>query len=291
MLKSMTGFGKSQTDFDNGELNIEVRTLNSKFADVALKFPSAFSDFEHDIKKAVTDVLIRGKISVVIEQPGQSNTQGVYNHEAIKSTFNELKGLADSIGATSDKLLELAVQAPGSLESSDDKYGEKKFNELKSVLVAALNDCDSFRLKEGEELSKKLTSYVNSIDELLEKVAEFEPERTKKVEDRLKSNLADLESSQNVEADKNRFEQELIYYIEKYDISEEKVRLKQHINYFIEVMEGESASGKKLGFISQEMGREINTLGSKANHADIQRLVVQMKEELEKIKEQVLNVL
>lgn len=287
----MTGFGRAQTEINNSELSIEIKTLNSKFADVSIKLPSVFGDIELEVKKRVTEKLVRGKISVSIELPGMESNQGVYNHEVITATYNDLKKLASSLGESSDRLLEIAIQSPGALETSSPKYSEVEYTKLMEGLDTALDKCDGFRIAEGDELSSKLSGYVNKIDDLLKQISVFEPERTSRVEEKLKANLAELESTQNIEVDQNRFEQELIYYIEKYDISEEKVRLQQHLNYFIEVMASEDAAGKKLGFISQEMGREINTLGSKANHADIQKLVVEMKEELEKIKEQVLNVL
>lgn len=287
----MTGFGRAQTEINNSELSIEIKTLNSKFADVSIKLPSVFGDIELEVKKRVTEKLVRGKISVSIELPGMESNQGVYNHEVITATYNDLKKLASSLGESSDRLLEMAIQSPGALETSSPKYSEVEYTKLMEGLDTALDKCDGFRIAEGDELSSKLSGYVNKIDDLLKQISVFEPERTSRVEEKLKANLAELESTQNIEVDQNRFEQELIYYIEKYDISEEKVRLQQHLNYFIEVMASEDAAGKKLGFISQEMGREINTLGSKANHADIQKLVVEMKEELEKIKEQVLNVL
>lgn len=273
-------------------MHVEIRSLNSKFADVSVRIPSSLSKFELNVKKQVSDELLRGKINVSIDIISEDQgLTSVYNYELLKTIYAELRDIADELGANKSELLKLALQSPGVTGATEEEWPEEILKVLLECVANATDDCDDFRMTEGAELELKLNSYLAGMESALTKIKDFEEERIVLLEARLKEGLKELESKGNFDADKNRFEQELIYYIEKFDINEEKVRLNKHIAYFKEVLAQNEPNGKKLGFIAQEMGREINTIGSKANHAGLQRLVVQMKEELEKIKEQLLNIL
>ena len=288
----MTGFGSSNTKVGTHEVHVEIRSLNSKFADVSVRIPSSLSKFELNVKKQVSDELLRGKINVSIDIISEDQgLTSVYNYELLKTIYAELRDIADELGANKSELLKLALQSPGVTGATEEEWPEEILKVLLECVANATDDCDDFRMTEGAELELKLNSYLAGMESALTKIKDFEEERIVLLEARLKEGLKELESKGNFDADKNRFEQELIYYIEKFDINEEKVRLNKHIAYFKEVLAQNEPNGKKLGFIAQEMGREINTIGSKANHAGLQRLVVQMKEELEKIKEQLLNIL
>ncbi|GJM59632.1 YicC/YloC family endoribonuclease [Persicobacter diffluens] len=294
MIKSMTGYGSANLDTESISIQVEVRTLNSKFLDTNLKLPRTFSDREIEIRNTIGDCLERGKVAVNIEFNRKDDTtpKVQVNEGLFQNYYAALKALAENTGASEQELFKLVLQMPEVLVNEREELGsEADWKLLHSALNAALKDCDAFRLKEGAVLAEKLVSYIDVIDGCLQKVPQFEEERVETVKNRLRQNLEDLQQKEDY--DQNRFEQEIIFYLEKYDINEEKVRLANHLKYFKEVIlkPTQASNGKKLGFISQEIGREINTLGSKANHAAIQRLVVQMKEELEKIKEQSLNIL
>ena len=290
MLKSMTGYGMGNANDGNYEIKTEIKSLNSKFADISVRIPSQWSSLELVLRKQVTDALVRGKISVSVEITNNSeDVSTVFDEQLLKQYYKQFKQAADDLDNSSTDLFSLAMHAPNVIKSREDAIGDDISGAIRDSVSGAIATCDEFRKQEGDELGDKLMSYIESISTLLNKIDPFDEKRIKKVEEKLK---AGVENNKNlVEVDNNRFEQELIYYIEKLDINEEKVRLNNHLTYFIEVLEKEEANGKKLGFISQEIGREINTIGSKANDADIQRIVVEMKEELEKIKEQALNVL
>ena len=290
MLKSMTGYGNGNAKDGNYEISTEIKSLNSKFADISVRIPSQWSSLELVLRKQVTDALVRGKISVSVEITNNSeDVSTVFDEQLLKQYYKQFKQAADDLNNSDTELFSLAMHAPNVIKSREDVIGDDISGAIKDSVSGAIAACNEFRKQEGDELGDKLMSYIDSIGTLLNKIDPFDEKRIKKVEEKLK---AGVESNKNlVEVDNNRFEQELIYYIEKLDINEEKVRLNNHLTYFTEVLEKEEANGKKLGFISQEIGREINTIGSKANDADIQRIVVEMKEELEKIKEQALNVL
>jgi len=284
----MTGFGQA---IDTNVI-VEVKSLNSKFLDLSLRLPKKFSDKENEIRTLIADSLERGKVSLIIECQQQRGGEEVqhYDEALFVSNYTELKKLADKVMAGYDNLFQLALDSPGvrqmdSIEVVDPAEWEKILQLLKS----AMSSCNQFRETEGKVLAQKLEGYVNNISQGLELVMTLEPARTEKIKSRLKDNLTSAFSSENI--DVNRLEQEMIYYIEKLDIQEEQVRLSTHLNYFLTVMKDKGSSGKKLGFIAQEIGREINTIGSKANDAGIQKHVVEMKDELEKIKEQLNNVL
>jgi uncharacterized protein (TIGR00255 family) len=290
MTLSMTGFGKSEVTLDHFNINIEIRSLNSKFLDLSLKLPNIFKELDLPIRKLIKEKVIRGKVELMIhyEKINQSNTISL-NKEKIISYHNELKEITDDLKYNSDKdLIGYALTLPEIIKHSKEILNDDSKSLVLSAVEKACKDLKNFRMNEGSALEKELTGYLNSILDNLMKVNKFEKERLPKVKEKLKRAIDELNLKNQI--DEKRLEQELIYYSEKIDITEEKVRLKEHCLHFKKSI-NEINSGKKLGFITQEIGREINTLGSKANNISIQKIVVNMKDELEKIKEQVLNVL
>jgi len=285
MIMSMTGFGKTEAQWKDKRILIELRSLNSKTADINLRTPSYLREMDTEIRKQLIQRLYRGKIDVniFIEFNGE-NAPTTLNKGIVKGYMEQLR----SFDVADEKdLLALALRLPNTLSSEKEVLEDDDKKAVKEVLEVALKDLEKHRTDEGQELEKDFLLRLAIIAQLLDAVREVDPERSAKIADKLRTALDDLK----VEVDSNRFEQELIFYLEKFDITEEKVRLQNHLNYFKEVLQNEFPNGKKLGFIAQEMGREINTIGSKANHAELQKIVVQMKDELEKIKEQLLNVL
>ncbi len=285
MITSMTGFGKSETQFDNKKIVVELRTLNSKNIDLNIRTPHSYREIESLIRKEVNNHLTRGKIdvSIFVDNSGLESSSKL-NQEVIKGYMNQLR----SIEPIDDlELLKIAVRLPDTLKSEKEDLDEQEKKAVVSLVVETIQKVNQHRASEGAVLEKDFISRLEELRHLLEEVIKIDPERTEKVREKLVAAVDHLKA----EVDQNRFEQELIYYLEKYDITEEKVRLKNHIDYFFEIMNQQIPNGKKLGFIAQEMGREINTIGSKANHAGLQKIVVQMKDELEKVKEQLLNVL
>lgn len=292
MLKSMTGYGSSNFSDDNVTINIEVKTLNSKYLDLNFRLPRAFSDKEIELRNLVNDTLQRGKVSLTIDYVNETETElkQRYNEDLFEQYYRSLKRLADRVIASDQDLFKIALNAPDVIITDPgDDVDPQEWTKLKALVEEALNNCDKFRRKEGAELEQKFQSYIDIISQNLEAIKILDPKRVERIRERIKGNLTKFVDEEGL--DKNRLEQEIIYYIEKLDITEEKVRLTSHLDHFVEVLADENSLGKKLGFISQEIGREINTIGSKANDADIQKHVVAMKEELEKIKEQLLNVL
>ena len=281
----MTGFGKGETHFANKKITIEVRTLNSKNIDLNFRTPYCYRELESILRGDINKKLVRGKIdvSIFVDNSGGETTT-VLNKDVIQSYINQLKDIHQ--GDTTE-LLKMAVRLPDALKTAKEAVDEKEKEALLALFSATLEKVNQHRKDEGIALTKDFSIRLASIDQLLKDVIAIDPERKERVTEKLNTSLDQLK----LEVDQNRLEQELIYYLEKYDITEEKVRLANHLDYFHEIMEQDTANGKKLGFIAQEMGREINTIGSKANHAGMQKLVVQMKDELEKIKEQLLNVL
>ena len=281
----MTGFGKGETHFANKKITIEVRTLNSKNIDLNFRTPHCYRELESILRGDINKKLVRGKIdvSIFVDNSGGETTT-VLNKDVIQSYINQLKDIHQ--GDTTE-LLKMAVRLPDVLKTAKEAVDEKEKEALLALFSATLERVNQHRKDEGIALTKDFSIRLASIDQLLKDVIAIDPERKERVTEKLNASLDQLK----LEVDQNRLEQELIYYLEKYDITEEKVRLANHLDYFHEIMEQDTANGKKLGFIAQEMGREINTIGSKANHAGMQKLVVQMKDELEKIKEQLLNVL
>ncbi len=281
----MTGFGKSETQVLNKKMTVEIRTLNSKNIDLNFRVPHLYRELEPQLRGILNKELTRGKIdvSVYIEGNIATNTSQL-NKEVIDDYITQLKAIHP--GETTE-LLKMAIRLPDALKTEKEDLEEEEKEALLATFSSALADVNAYRQNEGAALGKDFTKRIEVIHNLLEEVIGIDPERKEKITLKLKTALDKLV----VETDENRLEQELIYYLEKYDITEEKVRLTNHLAYFNEIMAQEEPNGKKLGFIAQEMGREINTIGSKANHSGLQKIVVQMKDELEKIKEQLLNVL
>lgn len=292
MLKSMTGYGNYTLDTDQLTANIEVKSLNSKFLDLSLKMPRSFNDKDTEIRNLITKILERGKISLSIDivYKTEQKPKITFNKETIKAYYQGLKDIAIEIGADTNDIYRMAFLLPETYNnnSTETNY-EEEWKQLASALENAVLDCDKFRIQEGGILLNKLLEYSNKIRQNLQLVVGQDPKRILHLREKLQRQINELINSESF--DKNRFEQEMIYYIEKFDIQEEIVRLGKHLDYLEESLKSPEANGKKLGFIAQEVGREINTIGSKANDAQIQRWVVEMKEELEKIKEQSLNVL
>ena len=290
MIQSMTGFGKSEVIIDELQINVEVKSLNSKFLDLSLKLPSAFKNLDLSIRSFVKEYLKRGKIEVMIHyEKKEASKKIIINKDQLINYHNQLREVSNELKLKIDSdLIGYALKLPEVIQHQKDTIEEDSNGEILNAVKEACKDLNSFRKKEGNALNKELVKYVNSILESLKEINQYEKERLPKVRDKLKKAIDELNLKSQV--DEKRLEQELIFYSEKLDLTEEKVRLKEHCNHFIDSTK-ELNSGKKLGFISQEMGREINTLGSKANNISIQKIVVGMKDELEKIKEQVLNVL
>jgi uncharacterized protein (TIGR00255 family) len=289
MLKSMTGFGKATKEFENKTVNVEIRTLNSKNADLNVRLSSVYRDKEYELKTEVTKVLERGKIDVSIYvEPKTAETPVEINLDLAKAYHSKLKELAKQLNEPEKDLLSQILKLPDVLKSERKEPNENDWSDILSVVKQALESVNKFRSDEGQSIEQDFKNRLGVIHECLEKIKELDKQRIPNIRDRIKKNIEDLIDKSTI--DNNRFEQEIIYYIEKLDINEEKVRLQTHLDYFIKTM-NEPAGGRKLNFIAQEIGREINTIGSKANDAEIQKFVVQMKDELEKIKEQTNNVL
>jgi len=285
MIYSMTGYGKSVLQLPTKKITIELKSLNSKSLDLNARMPSIYREKELSIRKLLADKLVRGKVdfSIYVEATAEDTSTQI-NTPVVKQYMEQLRQVVDG---NELELLKMAVKFPDALNTVREEIDENEWTTIANEINTAVADINSYRLNEGKVLEQDFINRVNSIDSILEQVIQMDPERVEGVRERLHKGVAELKEKY----DENRFEQELVYYIEKFDITEEKVRLKNHLNYFIESINSEESNGKKLGFISQEMGREINTIGSKSNYAPMQQLVVQMKDELEKIKEQLLNVL
>ncbi|PWJ42035.1 YicC/YloC family endoribonuclease [Sediminitomix flava] len=293
MIKSMTGFGRAQVENEQVSVQVEIKTLNSKNADIIVRMSSVFSSKEIEVRNQISSALKRGKILINVNYTAKDDSisKASINKELVKNYFKELSEVAQELNvASSNDLLKIALEMPDVMnkEVNEDSV-ESAWKFISEAVGLAISNCDQFRIDEGKALEAAFKDNISKISTYLTKVEERDPQRLIKIREKLNQQIKEIENNENF--DPNRFEQELIYYIEKLDIAEEKVRLKNHLEYFIENLSDKNASGKKLGFISQEIGREINTIGSKANDLEIQKLVVNMKEELEKIKEQVLNVL
>jgi uncharacterized protein (TIGR00255 family) len=286
----MTGYGKASREINKKKFTVEVRTLNSKSLDLNLKFPPVFREHESEIRSLIAQILDRGKVDFwIMQEDLAENSSFSINEPLVQSYYRQLKDLSSALQIPETDWMQLIFRLPEVIKTSEEKLSDETWKEIKSLITDALTRCMDFRRAEGSSLMNALDNHVSIIEKYLETATPFEITRTEKLREKLRKSI--LELLNESEIDKNRFEQEIIYYLEKLDISEEKVRLKSHCNYFRETMHAEGFNGRKLNFISQEMGREINTLGSKASDANIQRIVVLMKDELEKIKEQVMNVL
>ncbi|MEM6686286.1 MAG: YicC/YloC family endoribonuclease [Bacteroidota bacterium] len=286
MIKSMTGFGKAVEQLPSKKITIELKSLNSKSLDLNARIPSYYREKELIMRKTIAKILLRGKVdfSLYLEMTAEETSTKI-NQAVVKEYMNQLREIqpdADDI-----ELLKMVVRMPDSLKTEREEIDEKEFEVIQNALQHAIEQLDEYRIAEGKVLEQDFLLRVHNISELLQKVINMDDERMVSVKERLRRALDDLKE----QVDENRFEQELIYYLEKFDITEEKVRLANHLDYFSTSLNSPNSNGKKLGFITQEIGREINTIGSKSNYAPMQQLVVQMKDELEKIKEQLLNVL
>ncbi len=287
----MTGYGLATKDFANAKYTVEIKSLNSKFLELSLKIPKAFSDKEFVLRNDCSKQIERGKVNVSINVEFAEATlkTSTINQSLLRHYYNQLKESADSLGDNGSNLLQMALNFPDVVQYISDEGAEDEWKTVYETFSEALTNFQNFRQDEGKVLRQDLILRINNIAEGMDLISQQEPHRIPAIRERLNNFLEEAVGRENV--DKNRFEQELIYYIDKLDITEEKIRLKSHLDYFIEALKDKDANGKKLGFISQEIGREINTMGSKANDAKMQQIVVGMKEELEKIKEQLLNVL
>jgi hypothetical protein len=280
----MTGFGKSVLSLADKHISIEIKSLNSKSIDINTRIPQVYREKELDFRKLIAEQLQRGKVdfSIFIENTG-TQTPSKINPNIVKSYIEQMRAIVDG---DLTELLKMAVRMPDALQTTSESISEEELSVIFQHINLAIADLQNFRTQEGKVLEKDFVLRINNINRLLQEVQGLDEERLALIRERLEKAVADI---QNVDA--NRFEQELIFYLEKLDITEEKIRLKKHLDYFLETLHSEESNGRKLSFIAQEIGREVNTLGSKANFAPMQQLVVQMKDELEKIKEQVLNVL
>ncbi|WP_430411196.1 YicC/YloC family endoribonuclease [Kordia sp.] len=286
MIKSMTGFGKSVEQLPSKKITIELKSLNSKSLDLNARIPSYYREKELSMRKLIAASLLRGKIdfSLYVEVTAEE-TSTVINKAVVTEYMNQLRQVEQS--ANDIELLKMAVRMPDALKTEREEIDESEYEVILTALKHAIKELNEYRLAEGKVLEEDFLLRITNISDLLNAVIGIDDERMASVKDRLRKALDDLKE----QVDENRFEQELIYYLEKFDITEEKVRLANHLDYFSKSLHSKDSNGKKLGFITQEIGREINTIGSKSNYAPMQQLVVQMKDELEKIKEQLLNVL
>ncbi len=290
MVLSMTGFGKATCEVGTKKLTIEIKSLNSKQLDLFSRLPNIYKEKELELRNYVAQKLERGKVEFSISMDSINGAQpNQINKTLVKSYYEEIKSLSQELGVEPPAdWMRILLKMPDVMKMEAAELEETDWKIIRMAFEEAVDDLIGFRQKEGESLKKVFLQKIENIRNLLVQVEPYEKERVEKIKTRILENLSSLKQ---VEIDKNRFEQEMIYYIEKLDVNEEKNRLRQHLDYFVETMNAEGASGKKLGFIAQEIGREINTLGSKSNHPEMQKIVVMMKDELEQIKEQVLNVL
>ncbi|HIP35805.1 MAG TPA: YicC family protein [Crocinitomix sp.] len=290
MLQSMTGFGKATRQFQNKKITIELKSLNSKNLDIYARIPSEYKQYEIELRKIIGASLDRGKIECIIniESNGESNAV-LINKDLIRSYHKQLKEIATELNLSEEKMLPVLMKMPEVFSLPQQEVTTNEWSTIKDILSDALISINAFRLKEGQFLFEEFTQRIDAIQQAFNKIPVFEKERIDSIKTRIENNLIEFVGGDKV--DKNRFEQELIYYIEKIDITEEKHRLQNNLDFFIETLNEKKSQGKKLGFIVQEIGREINTLGSKSYHSKMQKLVVEMKDELEKIKEQILNTL
>lgn len=285
MILSMTGFGRAETVYKGKKITVDIKSLNSKNFDLNVKVPLRYKEKEFDIRKLLNDKILRGKVDCYIScESLEDSNEVTINQDIVKNYIEQLRSVASD--APEFEYLKMAVRMPDVLSTKSSELEDDEWKALLEVVQESVDRFIEFRQTEGNQLAEEIEKIVQNIEYNLSEVAQYEEERIQPIKDRYLSALKNFEN-----VDETRYYQEMVYFIEKLDISEEKVRLSQHIKYYLEVMKNGDFNGKKLGFIAQEMGREINTLGSKANHSEIQKLVVEMKDDLEKIKEQTLNVL
>lgn len=286
MMQSMTGFGKAVLQLPTKKISVEIKSLNSKNLDLNVRIPSNYKEKEFALRNQIAEQAERGKVdfSIYLEITAEETTSKI-NAPIVKAYIAQMKNIIPDADPT--ELMKMAVRMPDALKTDRDEIDENEWQKVQGTINEAIESFKKFRASEGKVLQNDFVNRIETIRSLMQQTLSFDKERVEIVKTRLRDALSDIKEN----IDENRFEQELIYYLEKYDITEEKVRLENHLNYFLQTLNTESSTGRKLGFITQEIGREINTMGSKSNHSEMQKLVVQMKDELEKIKEQVLNVL
>jgi uncharacterized protein (TIGR00255 family) len=286
MIVSMTGFGKASLQLSTKKITVEVKSLNSKGLDLNTRMPSVYRENELALRNLLAQKLERGKVdfSLFVEVTGEETSSKI-NAAIVKAYIAQMKAILPEADET--ELMKMAVRMPDTMKTEREEIDPNEWKQIQTVIDEAIDNMLSFRTSEGASLEKEFTLRIENIRSYMNQALALDPERVTAIKERLQTAIDELK----VNVDTNRFEQELIYYLEKLDITEEKVRLTNHLDYFLQTLNGSEANGRKLGFITQEMGREINTMGSKSNHAEMQKLVVMMKDELEKIKEQVLNVL
>lgn len=288
----MTGYGKAEREISGKKLTVEVRSLNSKQLDLSVKLPMSYREYELELRNEISKKLVRGKVDLfVFVETTKEEAPATINRSVFNSYYQQVKGVSEelNISLVNEPVIQTILRLPEVLHVERQEVTNEEVVALKATVTAALVEIDKFRDQEGAALIKDILKRVEMIESLVTKIEPFEKGRIDVIKARIAGNIAEFVPQASM--DQNRFEQELIFYVEKLDITEEKVRLRNHCKYFHEICEKEEAPGRKLGFVAQEMGREINTLGSKANDSEIQKMVVQMKDELEKIKEQVLNIL
>ncbi|MDL2322626.1 YicC family protein [Bacteroidales bacterium OttesenSCG-928-A17] len=291
MIQSMTGFGKSEKEFTNQKVTVEIKSLNSKQLDMSVRIPNIYKEKEMEIRNLISQTVERGKVDflIYIDHNDKSISTKI-NADAFRNYYDQIRNVSESLDIPMpEDYFSTILRMPETIKTESNELDENEWIAIKETIEAAINNLIDFRNQEGAALEKIFVSKIENIGNLLKEVEPYEAERVEKIQTRLSDALKKIETGSSI--DENRLAQEMIYYIEKLDINEEKVRLKNHLNYFLETMSTEKSQGRKLGFISQEIGREVNTLGSKANHPEIQQIVVRMKDELEQIKEQILNVL
>lgn len=291
MLQSMTGFGKTTCEINNKKIVVEIKSLNSKQLDLSTRIAGIYREKEMEIRNLISQKLERGKVefTLYIDNSGKESGAKI-NQTIVKSYYEQLKALSAETGIPETQdWLAVIMRMPDALKTETEELDENEWSEILKVIESAITKLIEFRNQEGKTLEGVFNQKIGRIGELLTEIEPYETERVDKIKIRLEENLQAL--SDKIDYDKNRLEQELIFYIEKLDVNEEKVRLKNHLEYFIKTMHTEHSAGKKLGFIAQEIGREVNTLGSKSNHSEMQKIVVMMKDDLEQIKEQILNTL
>ena len=291
MIKSMTGYGKAEFETGNKKITIELKSLNSKQIDMNTRLPVLYREKELTIRKEISERLIRGKVdfSLYIEDHGGESSSAI-NEAVVMSYFNQPSAIQRNLGLpVTEQIMQSVMRLPDSVKTVFAELDEKEWEAIFAQILLVIRAVDQFRIQEGEALSRDISANITEIQQLLRQIDPYEEQRIANIKTRIQESLNEIAINGTV--DKNRFEQELIYYLEKLDINEEKVRLTNHCEYFLETLGSPGDAGKKLGFIAQEIGREINTIGSKANESHMQRIVVQMKDALEKVKEQLLNVL
>jgi uncharacterized protein (TIGR00255 family) len=290
MIKSMTGFGRAEGTIGPRKFTIEIRTLNSKLLDVNLRMPSVYKEKEMVLRSSLADRVVRGKTDMTIFYESDATEKKVTINKALmENYYNDLKEVSDAIGQENTDFMGILLRIPDILRPERETFDESEWKTISAMVTDAVDRLDEYRMTEGAKLEQDFKNRIQTIMDLYDQLEEPLSTRMVQVRERIQGNLDEFLDTEKI--DKNRFEQELIFYLERLDVTEERVRLKSNCDYFLEVLKNEDAAGKKLGFIGQEIGREINTMGSKANNAEVQKIVVQMKDELEKIKEQVLNVL